>query len=354
MKIAILGSAHPLRGGLASYNERLATQFVREGDEVKLYSFSLQYPDFLFPGKTQFTDQPPPPDIQIDSCVNSINPLNWWITGNKIKQTRPDLLIVKFWLPFMAPCLGTICKIVKSNGHTRVVAIIDNIIPHEKRPGDTLLARYFCRQVDAFITMSQSVKCDLKAFTNNQPVQYIPHPLFDHFGRPVSKEAACEKLHLNPKDKYILFFGFIRDYKGLDILLDAMADEKVRSLGIKLIIAGEFYEDSAPYLQNLETLQLHNSVILKTDYIPDDEVRFFFSAADLVVQPYKHATQSGVTQICYHFEKPMLVTRVGGLPEMVPHQVAGYVAEPNAKEIAGFIQLFFSLNNSDAFKEGIR
>lgn len=354
MKIAILGSAHPLRGGLASYNERLAAEFIREGNEVTIYSFSLQYPQFLFPGKSQYTNQLPPAGLNIDTCVNSINPLNWIQVGLKIKKQKPDILIVKFWLPFMAPCLGTICKIVHGNKHTRILAIIDNIIPHEKRPGDRLLAQYFCHQIDAFIVMSRSVEKELKSFTQKQPIQFNPHPLFDHFGDAVPREQACRQLQIDPQCRYMLFFGFIRNYKGLDILLDALADERLKALNVKLIIAGEFYEDATPYRQKIETHQLQHKVILKTEYIPDDQVRYFFSAAELVVQPYKQATQSGVTQIAYHFEKPMLVTAVGGLPEMVPHRKAGYVTRPNANEIAECIHSFFTRNEAELFAEGIK
>lgn len=354
MKIAILGSAHPLRGGLASYNERLGMEFMREGNDVTIYSFSLQYPQFLFPGKSQFASQPPPEGLTIDTCVNSINPFNWIQVGLKIKKQKPDILIVKFWLPFMAPCLGTICKIVHGNKHTRIVAIIDNIIPHEKRPGDRLLAQYFCHQIDAFIVMSRSVEKELKSFTKKQPIQFNPHPLFDHFGDAVPREQACRQLQIDPQCRYMLFFGFIRNYKGLDILLDALADERVKLLNVKLIVAGEFYEDATPYLQKIEMLQLQDKVILKTEYIPDDQVKYFFSAAELVVQPYKQATQSGVTQIAYHFEKPMLVTAVGGLPEMVPHGKAGYVTRPYANEIAESIHSFFTRNEAHLFAKGIK
>ena len=342
MKVIILGSAHPLRGGLASYNERLAREFIRQGNSVQIYTFSLQYPQFLFPGTTQFSDEPAPDDLYIHVKVNSVNPFNWFSVGKEIAKLNADLLIVKFWLPFMAPCLGKISRIVKANGKTKVVSILDNIIPHEKRFGDFFLAKYFVNSVDAFIAMSESVLEDLKKFDTRKPRAFSPHPLFDNFGEAITKTEAYEKLGLAINEEYILFFGFIRDYKGLDLLLNAMADERVRALNMKLIIAGEFYTDSKPYADLIQQLGIRDKLILKTDFIPDSEVRNYFCAADMVVQPYKHATQSGVTQICYHFDRPMLVTNVGGLPEIVPHGKVGYVVEPNPKAIADALVDFYS------------
>jgi glycosyltransferase involved in cell wall biosynthesis len=341
MKVVILGSAHPLRGGLASYNERLARAYIEQGHKVLIYTFSLQYPSFLFPGTTQYSDQPIPDDLFIHVKVNSVNPFNWWQVGKEIAALQADLLLVKFWLPFMGPCLGTIARLVRKNGKTKVISIIDNIIPHEKRPGDFTLAKYFVNSVDGFIAMSESVLGDLNKFDASKPKLYSPHPLFDNFGEAVKKNEAYEKLGLAINEEHLLFFGFIRDYKGLDLLLHAMIDERIRQMHVKLIVAGEFYSDPKPYLELIKELKLEDKLILRTDFIADDEVRYYFCAADMVVQPYKHATQSGVTQICYHFDRPMLVTNVGGLPEMVPHGKVGYVVAPEAKAIADAIVDFY-------------
>ena len=354
MKIVILGSAHPLRGGLASYNERLAREYMKQGHSVQLFTFSLQYPDFLFPGTTQYSDQPAPDDLFIHVKVNSVNPLNWYKVGKEIAALNADLMIVKFWLPFMGPCLGTISRIVKGNGKTKVISILDNIIPHEKRIGDYLLAKYFVNSVDGFIAMSDSVLTDLNKFDTKKPRAFSPHPLFDNFGAACTKPEAYEKLGLAINEEYILFFGFIRDYKGLDLLLQAMADERVRNLNMKLIVAGEFYTDAKPYADLIQQLNLRDKLILKTDFIPDDEVRNYFCAADMVVQPYKHATQSGVTQICYHFDRPMLVTNVGGLPEIVPHGKVGYVVEPEPKAIADAIVDFYTNHMELRMRDNIR
>lgn len=354
MKVVILGSAHPLRGGLASYNERLAREYMRQGHSVQIYTFSLQYPEFLFPGKSQYSDQPAPDDLYIHVKVNSVNPLNWLKIGKEIAALNADLLIIKFWLPFMAPCLGTIARRVKKNGKTKVVSILDNVIPHEKRPGDMAFIRYFVNSVDGFIGMSESVLTDLRKFDTDKPAAFSPHPLFDNFGESISKPEAYEKLGLELSTEYLLFFGFIRDYKGLDLLLEAMADERVRALNIKLLVAGEFYTDAKPYWDQITRLGIADKLILKTDFIPDNEVRNYFCAADLVVQPYKHATQSGVTQICYHFDRPMLVTNVGGLPEMVPDGKVGYVVEPEPKAIADAIVDFYANHRELRFRDNVR
>lgn len=354
MKIVIIGTAHPLRGGLAAYNERLAYAFQEAGDEVEIYSFSLQYPGFLFPGKTQYTTEPAPKGLKIHSKLNSVNPLNWWSVGNEISKLKPDIVIVKFWLPFMGPCFGTILRRIRKNRHSRIVSIIDNIIPHEKRFGDKPFAKYFVKPVDAFIVMSRSVEEDMKKFVSAQPVRFIPHPIYDNYGLPLEMSESRKKLNLDPDGKYLLFFGFIRDYKGLDLLLDAMADERIRKMGVKAIVAGEYYSDSKPYEAQIERLGIKDLLILHTDFIADSEVAPYFGAADMVVQPYKTATQSGISQMAYHFEKPMLVTNVGGLPEIVPNGKAGYVTELNAKEIADSIIDFYQNSKKETFEAFVK
>ena len=220
--IVIIGPAHPLRGGLATFNQRLAKEFIANGDDCSIYSFSLQYPSFLFPGKTQYTSDAAPEGIKIISAINSINPFNWLQVGTRLRKERPDIIVVRFWLPFMGPALGTILRRVKKNHHTRVVCIADNIIPHEHRLGDRAFTKYFLKSCDAFITMSEKVMSDLREFESNKPARFIQHPLYDTFGEPVSKSEAREKLKINNDELIILFFGFIRKYKGLDILLESM------------------------------------------------------------------------------------------------------------------------------------
>jgi glycosyltransferase involved in cell wall biosynthesis len=354
MKIISLGPAHPYRGGPASFTDRLASQFSQEGHDIEIITFSLQYPKLLFPGKTQYTDAPAPDKIKISRKVNSINPFNWIRTGHKIKKAKPDILLLRFWLPFMGPCFGTIARIAKSNKHTSVICIFDNVVPHEKRAGDNILTKYFTDCIDGAIVMSKKVLEDLVLFRKEIPIVLSPHPLFDNYGSPVPREAALSSLHLNTDDSFLLFFGFIRAYKGLDLLIEAFSDKRLRNRHIKLIIAGEFYEDDAPYKELIRKNNLENEVILFDHFISDKEVSGFFSVADLVVQPYKSATQSGVTQIAYHFEKPMLVTDVGGLREIVPDGKCGYVVKPESQAISDAIIDFFDNNRKEKFTEGVR
>ena len=353
MNIIIIGTAYPYRGGLAAFNERLAAEYMAQGHKVEIYTFTLQYPNFLFPGKTQYSTEPAPKDLVIHRRVNSCNPFNWIKVGREIRRKHPDMLITKFWIPFMAPCLGTIERMVRKNGHTKVISILDNVIPHEKRIGDKIFARYFVRSTDGFVAMSKSVLSDLRLFTKDKPAEFCPHPLYDHYGQRLSRDEALQLLNLDTNCRYVLFFGFIRTYKGLDLLLEAFADEWLRQSDVKLIVAGEFYGDSAPYLQQIEQLGIADKVVLCTDFIPDSEVNRYFSAADIVAQPYKTATQSGVTQIAFHFEKPMLVTNVGGLAEIVPDGKIGYVVEPDKDQIATALHRFFEENKKDEFEANI-
>lgn len=353
-KIILLSPAHPLRGGIAAFSERLAQELQQGGVEVTLYSFRLQYPKFFFPGKTQLTNDPPPRDLNIKTVVNSINPLNWWKVGRMIQQEKPDLLIIRYWLPFMAASLGTIARIVKSNQHTKIIAIADNILPHEKRPGDWQLTRYFVKTVDAFVVMSRAVEADLRLFTKTKPAIFTPHPIYDNYGEMVSRQEALHHFQLPESERHILFFGFIRKYKGLDLLLEAMADERVKNLGIKLIVAGEYYDNAALYNDLIIKYNLLERIILRTDFIPNDEVKYYFGAADLVVQPYRSATQSGISQMAYHFEKPMVVTKVGGLSEIVPNGKVGYVVEVKVQAIADAIVDFFENNRAVEMQAGVR
>jgi len=322
---------------------------------VRIVTFSLQYPDFLFPGQTQFSTELGPVNLEIEVSLNSVNPFSWLKVGRKLRVERPDLVIFRFWLPFMGPALGTVARLVRGNGHTRVVAITDNVIPHEKRPGDGPLTRYFLSACDGFVTMSRSVLSDLQRLGfGRKPALYRPHPLYDNFGPIKSKREALAALRLPDAIGYLLFFGFIRAYKGLDIMLEAFADKRLVAMPIKLIIAGEFYEDAAPYETLIQRYNLEERIIRATDFIPNEKVVDYFCAADLIVQPYKNATQSGVSQIAYHFERPMLVTDVGGLAELIPDGVVGYVVPPTPVAIADAVVDFYAAKREESFAVGVR
>lgn len=355
MKIIVLGTAHPYRGGLAAFNERLAHQFVEEGHEVEMITFTLQYPGFLFPGKTQFTDAPAPKSLSISRKVNSCNPFNWLKVGKTIRKKNPDLVIFAYWMSFFAPCYGTIARQIRKNHHTKCIGLIHNMIPHEPNILDKLFPGYFVGAMDGFTALSDSVVHDIEKFDHKAtPKRFSPHPIYDHYGALIPKNEAIQLLQLDPNFKYVLFFGFIRGYKGLDLLLEAFADKRLQDLGVKLVVAGEFYGSPKPYTDQIDSLKIADRVVLKTDYIPDEEVNRYFRACDIVAQPYKSATQSGVTQIAFHFEKPMLVTNVGGLPEIVPNGKIGYVVEPNAQQIADALVAYYQEDKEATFIENVK
>ncbi len=351
--IVIIGPAHPLRGGLSTFNERMAREFLKNSDKVTLYTFSLQYPSFLFPGTTQYSSEPAPIDLDIRVMINAVDPLNWVRVGRKLKKEKPDLIIVRYWLPFMGPALGSILRIARSNRHTKVICIADNILPHEKRPGDKLFTAYFVGAVDGFVTMSDKVMQDLRMFEMTKPAITLHHPLYDNFGERISQKEARAFLHLPDEKKILLFFGFIRKYKGLDLLISAMDDERIKDMGIVLLVAGEFYQNSEPYLEQIKALGLEDRILLHTHFITDSQVKYYCCAADAIVQPYRSATQSGVTPLAYHFEVPMIVTNVGGLPNMVEDGKSGLVAEPEPASIADHIIEYFCLGK-EHFKEHVR
>ncbi len=353
-KIVIIGPAHPYRGGLAAFDERLARELMLQGNTVELWNFRLQYPTFLFPGKSQYTTDPAPKGLTIYRRISSIEPWNWIRTGFRLRKSAPDIIIIRYWLSVMSPAIGTICRIARRHKGTKIIALVDNMLPHEKRPGDKLFAKYLVGSADGFLTMSQSVLDDIAIFDQKKPRICCPHPLYDNYGKITSREEALKHLELDPSFRYLLFFGFIRNYKGLDLLLEALAKVPFDQFPVKLLIAGEFYGDEPRYLNLINQLNLFDRVILYDDYIPEEQVSLFFGAADMLVLPYRSATQSGVTQIGYLFDTPMLVTRVGGLPEIVPDGKAGYVVDPNSEAITNAIKDFFSNDRLSFFEENVR
>ena len=348
MKIVLLGPAHPYRGGLASIMETMAREYQSRGHEVRIYTFTVQYPSLLFPGKTQYVDTPAPEDLHIERVMNTVNPLNWVSLGLRLKRERPDMVLMKYWTPFMAPCFGTVARIARTNGVTKFICQIDNVEPHEHHIIDRPCNHYYLGAVVGFVYMSEQVYGELKAYTS-APAIFSPHPMFENFGVAVEREEACRRIGVSAEDKYTLFFGLIRDYKGLDLLLEAWAQWKPE--GRKLLIAGEFYASRDKYVSLIERLGLEDRVVLHDRFIADEDVRYYFSAADALVLPYRTATQSGVTQIAYNFSLPMIVTRVGGLPEIVPDGRVGLVCEPTAEAIADALRELYSGDKLQTFKE---
>ncbi len=355
MKIVILGTAYPYRGGLAAFNERLARQFQAEGHEVTMVTFTLQYPSFLFPGKTQYSTEKQPTDLHITRKLNSCNPLNWIRVGREIRQMDADLLISCYWMSFMAPAFGTVERIVKKNGKTRCVGLVHNMLPHEPSILDKLLAPYYVRQTDAFVALSEAVIHDIERLDKqHKPKTFSPHPIYDHYGEMVKRGEALKQLGLSEDREYLLFFGLVRAYKGLDLLLEAMGQVKDRLPKVDVIVAGEFYEDETKYRNQIVQLGLQERVHIFNAFIPDNAIRVYFSASDMIVQPYKSATQSGVTQVAFHFEKPMLVTNVGGLSEIVHHKKMGYAVSVSPEAIAESIADFYENNRAAAFIDYVR
>ena len=359
MKIIILGTAHPYRGGLATFNERLARQFQAEGHEVEVWTFTLQYPSFLFPGKTQYTNEPAPADLKIRRVLNSCNPLNWIRVGRAIRKEAPEMLICCYWMSFFAPAYGLISRIVKRNGKTRCVALVHNMLPHEPSILDKLFAPYFVGSQDGFVALSESVVKDIEEIEKGKvkgerKKSFSPHPIYDHYGEKMTKHEACEALGIDGKKRYMLFFGLVRAYKGLDLLLEAFGKVKDELTDLQLIIAGEFYENEAKYRAQIVAEGLEDRVIVRNEFVPDGDLRKYFGASDLIVQPYKTATQSGVTQVAFHFEKPMLVTNVGGLGEIVHDHQMGYACAPTAEAIAEDLRDYFTKNRQEAYTEYLR
>lgn len=352
MKVILIGPAFPLRGGIADFNEALATSLLEQNIDTVIYSFYYQYPKILFPGTSQFTEGKGPEKLKINSTISSINPYSWWKTAKAIAAEKPDLVVIRYWLPFMAPALGTIAKYLKKK-KISIIAIADNVIPHEKRTGDKQFTQYFVNQCKGFITMSKEVERQLSQFTPTNKKICLPHPIYNIFGTRIPKKEARVTLNLPIEERIVLFFGFIRAYKGLGLLLEAMADPQVRGRKIKLVVAGEFYEDNKPYLEQIKSLGISGSIILHTSFIEKEKVRVYFCAADMIIQPYMSATQSGITQIAYYFGRPMLVTNVGGLSEIVADKRVGYVTEKNSASIVKSLIDFYDNNREKDFSNNV-
>ena len=352
MNIIIVGTAFPLRGGIAHYNALLYQQLSKK-HTVRIITFKRQYPSLFFPGKTQAETGGEMLRVPSESLIDSINPLNWIAVGREIRKQRPDLIIFKYWLPFFGPCFGTIARTAKRGTQTRVLFICDNVIPHEGRPGDRAFTRYAFGVVDYFIVQSSAVERDLLEFWPHAQYRKSPHPVYNIFGSPIDKEEARKQLGiLSPR--VILFFGYIRRYKGLHVLLDAMKELK-NSGDIHLLAVGECYDDEQSYRSRINELHLQQCVTLHTDYVPNDRVRLYFSAADVVILPYLSATQSGIAQIAYNFDKPVIATRVGGLGEVVIDGETGFLVPPdNAHTLADTIERFFTTDAAMRFVPNIQ
>ncbi|MFO7868712.1 MAG: glycosyltransferase [Bacteroidales bacterium] len=352
MKIISIGPAHPLRGGIADFNERFTKELISLGHDASIISFSLQYPSVFFPGKTQYAPTKDLTKIPIYASINSTNPLTWFQTAKYIREQKPDVVFIQYWMPFFAPALGSIANSIGKKHKTHIIGICHNFVSHEPKPGENTLNRFFIKKCTSAVAMSHTVAQDIREQHKSIKIIETPHPLYDNFGTTISKQEACKTLHLNPDKKYILFFGLVRAYKGLDLLIEACA--QLQTPDTHILIAGEFYDSEKKYTDLIKKYSLEDTVTIHNSFIPQDKVHLYFSAADIIAQTYHSATQSGITQIAYHFEKPMLVTNVGGLSEIVPHKKVGYVCEKNPNDIAEALDDFFTHDRTDEFVSNIK
>ncbi len=352
MRIIIVGPFPPFRGGIADLNLGLATNLAKSHD-VRIVNFTTQYPKIFFPGKSQFKADNFTIDISNERILSSINPFTWRKTANYILDLKPDLIVFRYWIPFFAICFKSVARRIKAKSTTRVIAICDNIIPHEERPFDKYLTKSFFRYVDRFLVMSKSVEKDLIKFIPNATYKYSPHPIYNIFGSKITKLTAREILNVS-ENNVILFFGLIRNYKGLDILIRAIDILKSRMNDFIVIVAGECYEDSKYYSELIQKLELNEYFDLNFRFIPDSELAAYFSVADVLALPYRSASQSGIIQIAYHYDLPVVVTNVGGLPEIVANGVTGYLAEPNELSIAEALEKFFNKRRNYDFSSSVR
>lgn len=349
MKIIIVSTAFPLRGGIAHFNALLATHLSKR-HTVETITFKRQYPSILFPGKTQKESGDWIPTAPAPQLIDSINPFNWARVGREIRKRKPDLLIFKYWLPFFGPCFGTIAKAAKRGTNTKVLFICDNIIPHERRPGDILFTKYAFKQADYFIVQSDPVEKELQHYFPSSKYRRVPHPVYEIFGQPVTKDEAKKILGISAKN-VILYFGYVRAYKGLMVLIDAMMSIEE----VYLLIVGEFYDNESKYRSRVQELNLASRIQFVPDYVPNDRVRLYFSAADVVVLPYLSATQSGIAQIAYNFDKPIITTNVGGLSEVVINGATGFIVPPNEHgKLAEAIRRFYAENREAEFVKNVR
>ena len=351
MKITIISTAYPLRGGIAHFVGLLYNELKKRHD-VNILTFKRQYPEFLFPGKTQMDKEDNVEAVDSEVVVDSINPFNWLKIGKRLKREKPDLIIYKYWMPFFAPCFGTISKTAAKNGTTKTLVICDNVLPHESKPGDKIFTKYLFKHADYFVTMSESVKADLLKLKPDAKYSLLHHPVYSNFGKAVSKDEAKKFLNIEG-EKILLFFGFVRKYKGLDVLIETLRILNEKE-DVKLLVAGEFYDDEEKYLSLIKKYSLEEKVKIISDFIPNDEVKYYFSASDVAVLPYKDATQSGIVQIANNFLKPVIATDVGGLGEIIKNGENGYlVPKENPKKLAEAIEKYYAENKEAEFSSRI-
>lgn len=353
-RIALIGTMYPYRGGIAHFMETMARGLPERGHEILPVTFSRQYPDFLFPGRTQYEEHPPEKPLATQRWIDTVGPQSWFSTARRLTEWQPDALIYKYWMPFFAPAYGVISRRLRKRG-SKILCVVDNAIPHERRPLDKQLSQWFLGSCDGLLVMSDTVERDLRTLHVRAPQRRVEHPIYDVFGEAVPKEQARQELGLPPDAPLLLFFGHVRRYKGLQVLLEAMPSVREQLPAAQLLVCGEFYEDERGYREQIEGLGIQDCVRLHAEFIANDQVGRWFCASDLIVQPYVSATQSGVAQIAYQFERPSIISDVGSLAETVPHEEAGFVVPPSdPAALAAAIVRYYREDWEPRLREGVR
>ncbi len=348
MKIAMIGPVHPYKGGIAHYTDLLCRALREDGNEVQLYSFKFQYPKLLYKKPQKDMKSSGFGTNDADFCIHTLNPFNWIKVAGRIKKQKPELIILQWWHPYFAPCFWSICKLLRRE---KILFVCHNVFPHERFPLDRLLTKWTLGCGRYFITQSKMDARDLLSVKHDAVYRVTPHPTYGMFCKQgMSMQKAREQLQIDQGQRVLLFFGFVRKYKGLQYLLEAMKLLKERDFKVQLWVVGDFGEDKDEYVEQIRTFEIGDQVQMVQGYVPDDEVEKYFAASDLVVLPYLSATQSGIVQIAFGFEKPVLVTEVGGLPDVVTNGKTGYVVEPRSAEmIAEAIMDYYINNRREAF-----
>jgi len=332
VKVVLVGPTYPFRGGIAHYTTMLYHELAVRGHQVTLYSFKRQYPRWLFPGQTDRDPSVSKLDAPCEYTLDSLNPFTWWATARAIRRSSPAVLILQWWVSFFAPIWNLLAWLAR-RAEIKVVFICHNVLPHEQQSWDAWLARWALRQANGFIVQSQEEKARLLTLLPGRPVEIVLHPIYDMFAQQaIPQDMARQRLGLPQHAAVLLFFGFVREYKGLRVLLEAMPAVRARLPDIRLLIAGEFWQDKQTYLDQIKRLGIGQNVVVVDSYISNEEVPVYFSAADVLVLPYTQVTQSGVVQLAFGFGLPVITTQTGGLSEIVTDCRTGLLVPPQDTE----------------------
>jgi D-inositol-3-phosphate glycosyltransferase len=358
VKIVIFGPAYPFRGGIAQFSGVLATSLRRAGHDVTLVNFRKQFPKFLFPGTSQFDESPQALKLDSVRTFTLWSPLSWWRTAREIKRANAELILCAWWMPFFGAGYWAVARLMGAKQRSRLCYLLHNVIPHERRIGDLQFSRLALGSATRYLALSQAEEREMRAqfpAVAADRIYYSPHPIYDCYAKfDGSSAEARAKLKIDAR-KLLLFFGFVREYKGLDILLRALPEVRKRDPEVKLAIVGEFYQDRGIYERLIDETGARDAVIVKDSFVGGDEVGVWFAAADCVVLPYRSATQSGIIPVAYALGTPVITTNVGGLGEVVQDGAAGFVVPPeDSAALAGAVARFYAAGGRAAFEANVQ